>query len=115
MILPLATFVGLAATCMPSVAPETLAAVAGTEWARFNELHGGCSIVGRSANSGGETGGVDDGPERTESVAGFRHLVWGGPDVVVGEVQVLPACNRSTWRRRKRAITDWSGTCSSTM
>jgi DNA polymerase-4 len=62
----------------------------GLELARSNETPG-FTLSGQTTNSGGLASGIGRSPERAESVAAFRNRSLGAPDVVPGEVHMLPA------------------------
>ena len=50
-----------------------------------------CSISGQTMNLRGETDGLQGQPERPKSVRVFRHLFPADPDIVTGEIDMLPA------------------------
>jgi hypothetical protein len=50
-----------------------------------------CSISGQTANLCRETGGLGGRPERSKTVRVFRHLFRAGPDIIAGEIDMLPA------------------------
>ena len=50
-----------------------------------------CSISGQTENSRGEANGLGEFPERPKSVRVFRHLFRTDPDIIAGEIDMLPA------------------------
>jgi hypothetical protein len=59
-------------------------------WARTNETRGFGLQADKMRTSGGQEGSFRDGAERPQSAMVFRHAGGGVPDVVTGQVDVLP-------------------------
>ena len=65
-----------------------------------------CSIRGQKLNSGRQPGDFGQWPERPESVRVFRCLISGRPDVIAGQIDVLPAKGR---QMREQLVWDLLG------